>query len=893
MKTTENISVSKRQETSSSPRTSNRYETLMVGLLVIIAVCSLFSPISIFHSPIFLFEAAMFGIYAHASTRNLILALVITGFSLILVLPVSLMPMLLTLFVLQAVSVRFLSRGIPFGTVTEGILLSYLVLIATTAVVFYLYHGDAQTAVFQGARKIVEGVICILLFNIVDKSCIAINAMSKFSIPLFPSKIKMKELVQSAIACSLAAMLVLVFFSELGQVSKGLATMAKDEIEKTQDLYNLEIYKKVEDAIARTNTIDSATANPIGDRTRDIIENAGLVSVRIISTKTVDTDPSLDDFQKSVINTLAGLRSGPSSYTIKESDKNENWEFYSKYGPLDVLYMVFQTKDDIHEFFSDDSVKVWIDDSALDRESQLFPDNGTTEKQDKSSISFLHESDSVTIWTYSEMPAGENNTLFSLRPRHTFITFLTPSAVLSGSTSWNFVTNIDAYAPIAALYLEFVLSVYIGYLALCFLILVLGLVVHKAMSPSRIYWENYANYIANLLLPSPRYYPPKERKTMIDEDIQAQKTLRKISHELRSAHTEMQQTIGSYGMFFDEIPVGILGIDEYNHADFVNECLSNICTLSTLALDDILSNALKIPSIKQDSTAREIEIKSVDGSLHQLDLFKVDRQGQTGEKSGYWLIVVDRTNEKIKDKQLAQSSKLATLGQMSTEMAHELNQPLNVLALCQASIAAEIEKPEVNREKIVKKTIRMKASVDRASRIINHMRVFGRVDAERLEVIDVRHAIQGALTMIEDQFKVLGLAVKVNMPDSELLVMSDTTKLEQVIINLLSNSKDAVLDFALDPMIEITASSENGKVRIVVEDNGGGMKKDDINKIFEPFYTTKISGKGTGLGGSISYGVIKEMGGDIAADNFEEGLRVIITLKEFHGELATNKSTGA
>jgi len=252
--------------------------------------------------------------------------------------------------------------------------------------------------------------------------------------------------------------------------------------------------------------------------------------------------------------------------------------------------------------------------------------------------------------------------------------------------------------------------------------------------------------------------------------------------------------------------------------------------------------------------------------------------------------VDDRTDSKVKDMQLAQASKLATLGQMSTEIAHELNQPLNVLALCQASITSEVGKAAVDTDKILKKTARMKSAVDRASRIINHMRVYGRVDTGKMQLIDARQAISGSLTMMEDQLKILGLVIHKELPESELIVMSDITKLEQVIINLLSNSRDAALENSLDPIIKISARSESGQVKIVVQDNGGGVDEADIFKIFEPFWTTKLSGEGTGLGGSISYGVIKEMGGTIVADNFEGGLRVIITLKEFRGELALSKS---
>ena len=123
-----------------------------------------------------------------------------------------------------------------------------------------------------------------------------------------------------------------------------------------------------------------------------------------------------------------------------------------------------------------------------------------------------------------------------------------------------------------------------------------------------------------------------------------------------------------------------------------------------------------------------------------------------------------------------------------------------------------------------------------------------------------------------------------------LLVMSDTTKLEQVIINLISNARDATVENAERPEIWVRAESESGQVKIVVQDNGGGVKEEDLFKIFEPFWTTKLSGEGTGLGGSISYGVIKEMGGTIVADNVQDGLRVTITLKQFRGESALSKS---
>jgi histidine kinase len=242
----------------------------------------------------------------------------------------------------------------------------------------------------------------------------------------------------------------------------------------------------------------------------------------------------------------------------------------------------------------------------------------------------------------------------------------------------------------------------------------------------------------------------------------------------------------------------------------------------------------------------------------------------------------DITKRLETEQQLIQASKMATLGEMATGVAHELNQPLSVIKTASSFFIKKLDEKKPFAEEVLSTMLRkIDANVDRASKIISHMRLFARKSEIDLVHTDVNAVLTKAFDMFSQQLKVRGIAVNWEIREELPPVSADPIRLEQVFINLLLNARDAIEERSDtgDRAIWLRTDLRAGTVVIEVQDSGGGIPADVVNKVFEPFFTTKEVGKGTGLGLSISYGIIRECGGTIRAANAPGGGAVfIITL---------------
>ncbi len=239
----------------------------------------------------------------------------------------------------------------------------------------------------------------------------------------------------------------------------------------------------------------------------------------------------------------------------------------------------------------------------------------------------------------------------------------------------------------------------------------------------------------------------------------------------------------------------------------------------------------------------------------------------------------DITKRLEAEQQLNQAGKMATLGEMATGVAHELNQPLTVIKTAGSFFLRKIQKQEtINPDLFLKMAQKIDANVDRATKIINHMRQFARKSDIMTEPVEVNNVLEKALEMFSQQLKVRGIEVIAELQEALPLVQADPGRLEQVFVNLLINARHAIEDrdeqrssetggdAAQERTIRLITAADEEWVTIHVCDTGVGIPKAIRDKIFEPFFTTKEVGKGTGLGLSISYGIIKECRGDIRVE---------------------------
>ncbi|MDT4864993.1 Sensor kinase CckA [compost metagenome] len=187
------------------------------------------------------------------------------------------------------------------------------------------------------------------------------------------------------------------------------------------------------------------------------------------------------------------------------------------------------------------------------------------------------------------------------------------------------------------------------------------------------------------------------------------------------------------------------------------------------------------------------------------------------------------------------------------------------------------------------------SQVDRAASIVRHMRVYGHRSDAALQSLDSVDAIEGVLTMIGAQIEKQGLEIRHQYRRDEFLVTAELVLLEQIILNLILNARDAILGkyneekIAPGEFIELVVDSHSEeKVAIKVIDSGPGIPASIVDRVFEPFFTTKPVGQGTGLGLSLSYGMAREMGGELKARNGETGaeFQLILLEAERNGDTA-------
>ncbi|MBI1494180.1 sensor histidine kinase [Halocynthiibacter styelae] len=227
-------------------------------------------------------------------------------------------------------------------------------------------------------------------------------------------------------------------------------------------------------------------------------------------------------------------------------------------------------------------------------------------------------------------------------------------------------------------------------------------------------------------------------------------------------------------------------------------------------------------------------------------------------------------NLKTAEQTLAQSSKLAALGEMSAAVSHELNQPLAAMKtyLAGARLLLQRKRPE----EAMSSFYRIDDLIERMGAITRQLKSYARKSKETFEPIDSRVCVNAALEMMEPQLKQRQIEIKSGLPRDPAMVLADPLRLEQVLINLLRNAVDAT-KFTSEPRIEIVLSAGH-QVTLTIRDNGEGIE--DLESLFEPFYTTKEPGDGVGLGLAISSGIAADFGGRLTAHNSAEGGAVFV-----------------
>ncbi len=314
--------------------------------------------------------------------------------------------------------------------------------------------------------------------------------------------------------------------------------------------------------------------------------------------------------------------------------------------------------------------------------------------------------------------------------------------------------------------------------------------------------------------------------------------------------------IGNVGVLRAETRVAHRGwrLISFSRYDGVREQVNGVLALVITGYALILALLFYLLSRRAWSQSAAFERES--SELRRLNL-RLQREIAAREKAQQDLTVAEQT--------LAQSSKLAVLGEMSAAVSHELNQPLAAMKTYLAGARLLLNRRRAEEALVAFQ--RLDDLIDRMGAITRQLKSYARKGGDAFAPVDLRACIAEALSMMEPRLRERRVLVVRTLPNQPVMVMGDRLRLEQVIVNLMRNAVDATRDVNA-PQIDIILT-EGDTVNLRIRDNGSGIA--EIDKIFEPFYTSKDAGEGVGLGLAISSGIVNDHGGRLTAQNAPEG----------------------
>ena len=311
--------------------------------------------------------------------------------------------------------------------------------------------------------------------------------------------------------------------------------------------------------------------------------------------------------------------------------------------------------------------------------------------------------------------------------------------------------------------------------------------------------------------------------------------------------------------------VGILEqkyLDIRTQTSFVFLGISLLAVLVTMILSWIISQRISVPLRKTVAASKEVASGNLDVKV---DVASGDELGWLAYSFNKMSQALKERDEKLKEfakQKISESERLAMVGQLSANVAHELNNPLQGI-VTYASLALEKEKfDETCRQNITKIVVQ----ANRCRDIIRGLLDFSRQKNPDKTLCSVNTLLRGCISLVENQAIFHNIEVVMNLDNSLPMVVVDPSQIERVFLNLIINAAEA-MEGTGTLTITTTMNSTDRCIDVDVQDTGPGILPQHIEKIFDPFFTTKETGHGVGLGLAISYGIVKEHHGKLAVDS--------------------------
>lgn len=374
---------------------------------------------------------------------------------------------------------------------------------------------------------------------------------------------------------------------------------------------------------------------------------------------------------------------------------------------------------------------------------------------------------------------------------------------------------------------------------------------------------------------SPAQVPTDKNFHPEDEFEQLREAFENVATDLMQTHEELKASESKYRLLFETSRDAIMIIGQDTCLVDINEAGIKLFGFKNR------TEALSIQAFYQlfrDTRHADsfFEIMEEKGFIQGHEVDMVDRRGkklivlisatvrkdENNHFSGIDVMLRDITESKRLEKHLAQTEKLASIGQLASGVAHEINNPLGVIQ-CYSNLIAKGPEQEAQ----VKKDIEViQKHTEQCKNVIEALLNFARVSEPLKTESDIQECIEEVLAVIEPQIGTENITVHRNFPADLPRIIIDSAKIKQVMMNLLLNARQAMPEGG-KIQIRVTVNAEKRILTVAITDAGTGIAEKNIDRIFDPFFTTKGSGKGTGLGLSVSYGIVKQHGGEIEVDS--------------------------
>jgi PAS domain S-box-containing protein len=315
--------------------------------------------------------------------------------------------------------------------------------------------------------------------------------------------------------------------------------------------------------------------------------------------------------------------------------------------------------------------------------------------------------------------------------------------------------------------------------------------------------------------------------------------------------------LGQEGQFIDINPAGIKALGYPSKEHLMAETNFNQIFQTAADASQMLNR------INRDGFCKDLEceIRRQDGTACTWLVSATATKGSDKGPTVYEIFAKDITERKKMEQQILKADRLASMGQLSAGVAHEVNNPLGLI-LGYTQLLLQDEPEETQRFKDLKI---IEKHTKNCKKIVEDLLKFTRSSETRMQPFEVNELITEVVQVVEHQFESTHVTIGLELGDIPMCT-GDEEKLKQVIMNLLMNAQQAI-DGKGHILITTTHDRTKGETLITVTDTGAGMAPEILDKIFDPFFTTKPTGEGTGLGLSVSYGIVQEHGGEIRVES--------------------------